>query len=59
MHCSKITKLPSHQNELYKELSDLELEVIAGGLNPQPLPPGFIARHFIARQPEAEIKLPF
>jgi hypothetical protein len=53
MHCSKkITKLRSHQNELYQELSDLELEVIAGGLNPQPLPPGLIARQFIARQPE-------
>ncbi len=45
----KISELSPKKIGFYRELSDLESEVIVGGLNPQPLPPGL----FIARQPEA------
>jgi len=45
----KISELSSTKIGFYRELSDQESEMIVGGLNPQPLPPG----RSIARQPEA------
>jgi hypothetical protein len=32
-------KTATEQKQTSQELSDLELEIVAGGLNPQPLPP--------------------
>ena len=50
MHHSQEMQLAAH---LFTELSEHESDMIVGGLNPQPLPPG----HSIARQPEFRVDI--
>ena len=39
----KTSKAKSQEPKKVRELSDEDLRIISGGLNPQPLPPGRVA----------------